>query len=367
MKVTCNAKDLTNAFQIAASVCPSRTTIEVLRSLLFKFTTNSGELIGSDTEIGIRCDVPNMSASQAGSVLLNVSKVFPILKEATGETITMNITEKSIEISSGTSRFRLQIQDASDYPEVGQFTDESYYSVPAGILSLMIKQTVFATDDLGTSHQLGGVKVEFEDGHAIFCSTDSRRIAVSEYPCTAVGSPPVLENDVMIPAKALSVVDKCLSGTSPVSISLHSNQVSIRADGVVLIAKTLIGRFPKYKKQFLAEPKFQATVVAGPFASAVRQSMIIRNAESSGVAFMFADNSLTLDSQASNIGDSTMQLPIQYTGEPMTVKLDPQYVAEFLKALQPTDSIIVNLVDEEANIVFQCESYRYLVCPFYKD
>ena len=74
-------------------------------------------------------------------------------------------------------------------------------------------------------------------------------------------------------------------------------------------------------------------MVVAPFYTAVRQAMIVTNEESRGVDFSFGKGTLKLNSKATDIGQSTIEMPIAYDGQEMTITFDPRYVADFLKVL----------------------------------
>ena len=106
----------------------------------------------------------------------------------------------------------------------------------------------------------------------------------------------------------------------------------------------------------------------GPFFAAVRQSQIITDEESRGVDFQFGSSMLTLSSQASAIGESKIEMPIEYDHDEVKITFDPKYVADFLKVLGPETLVDLQLTDSVTAAVFRVEdSYTYVIMPLAQD
>jgi len=81
--------------------------------------------------------------------------------------------------------------------------------------------------------------------------------------------------------------------------------------------------------------------------AAVRQAQIVTSEESRGVDFTFTNGSLILKSQAADVGESRVELPIAYTGPDLTITFDPRFVSDFLKVLGPETSVKLELISSE--------------------
>ena len=64
------------------------------------------------------------------------------------------------------------------------------------------------------------------------------------------------------------------------------------------------------------------------------------------------------------MGDSRIDLPIEYSHDALMITFDPRYVAEFLKVLPPEATVDLQLTDSDTAAVFRVdESYTYVVMP----
>lgn len=90
--------------------------------------------------------------------------------------------------------------------------------------------------------------------------------------------------------------------------------------------------------------------------------------ESRGIDFTFAEGNLVLSGSTADVGQARVELPIQYTGESITVKLDHRFVADFLKVLDADKSIAVEIENaESATLLSTDDGYGYVVMPLAGD
>jgi len=108
--------------------------------------------------------------------------------------------------------------------------------------------------------------------------------------------------------------------------------------------------------------------VVGPFFAAIRQAAVVTSNESSGVDFTFSPGQLVLTAQTAEKGESRVELPIAYDGEPLSITLNPRFFSDFLKVLDPEKTITLELKDaESAAVCTTDDGYEYLLMPLSRD
>lgn len=369
MQLTCQRNSLTAAFQTVAGVVPARTPKDILKNVKLQVGGGKATLIGNDSEIGMRCDVPDVQSESRGEALLPTARVLAVLRELADDVVKLEVTGDATWIRCGYSEFRLSAEDPADFPPVATFDDQDYFVVSAGALRTMIRRTIFATDSESTRYALGGIQMELGAEKLTLAATDSRRLAVVSTACSLVGSPAIPATAPVIPSKAMGLIEKSLGdGTGEVHIALHQNDVVVRCQGTTIASQLVQGRFPDYRKVVPESCNSTIDMVVAPFHSAVRQAMIVTNEESRGVDFTFADGKLKLSSKAADIGQSTVEMPISYSGEEMTITFDPRYVADFLKVLDGGTQFHLKLISHDDRATFATDdNYTYVVMPLARD
>jgi len=368
MHLTCNRAMFSAAFSLAASAVPSRTPRDVLKNVLLSVSANSVQLIGTDQEMGIRCLVNGVSTASDGEALLPTGRLSSILRELQDETFTLEIEDRNILLRTNSAKFRLTSEDPAEFPPVPAFTEWDFFRIPAAVFRTMIRRTSFATDTESTRYALGGVLVDLQPGKAVLAATDTRRLSVAEGQCTVHGEPPAPHMPV-VPSKAMSLIEKILADdTSQAHLAIRANDMILRGGSATVYSRLVEGRFPRYQDVIPSTCSAKVEIPAEAFLSVVRQAQIVTSEDSRGVDFVFAPGVLTLISQASEIGESKVDLPIAYDGLPITITLDPVFVAEFLRSLDSATIVTVELVDSESAMVLKtADGAVYLVMPLSRD
>ncbi|HBU36172.1 MAG TPA: DNA polymerase III subunit beta, partial [Planctomycetaceae bacterium] len=77
---------------------------------------------------------------------------------------------------------------------------------------------------------------------------------------------------------------------------------------------------------------------------------------------------LVLAGQSAESGQSRVEMPIDHSGETVQIKLDPRFISEFLRVLDPATSIDVELTDGQSACVYRTDDgYGYCVMPLAAD
>jgi DNA polymerase-3 subunit beta len=369
MKLHCHRLSLQAAFHVVSGIVPTRSPKEILTNTKLQVVDGQAVLIGTDQEIGIRYELPGVEAEADGETLLPTARVASILRELQGDAVDIEVDGDAVWVRSKHSEFRLSGKDAAEFPDVPGFKDKAYHVVAAKSLREMIRRTAFATDTESTRYALGGILVEFGDNVATLAATDSRRLAVTQAACEKIGDPVSGGSTPVIPTKAMSLAERSLTDDDgDVFLALHANDALIRSPRFTIYSRLVEGRFPRYKDVIPRDAEIQLDLVVGPFQAAVRQAQIVTNEESRGVDFTFTAGTLTLNSQAADVGQSRVELPISYDGPELTITFDPRFVAEFLRVLEPESQMRLELTDSESAAVLKFgDDYTYVIMPLARD
>jgi DNA polymerase-3 subunit beta len=369
MKLTCQRNALAAAFQTVSAVVPSRTPKPILQNVKLQTTGPETMLIGTDQEVGIRYTVPQVESNGAGEILLPTKRVVEILRELRDETVTLDIESDAVQIRTSHSEFRLPVEDAAEFPTVAAFDEGDYYLIAGKTLKEMIRRTIFATDPESTRYALGGILLELNPEKLGLVATDSRRLALVHAASAVHGAPAPRATAPVIPAKTMSLIERSLAdGDEMVQIAVHANDVLVKCGNSTIYSQLVEGRFPRYQDVIPTAATVSIEMVAGPFHSAVRQAQIVTNEESRGVDFTFGNGVLVLKSQAADIGQSRVELPISYDGAELTITFDPRFVSDFLKVLGPEQQVRLEMTDSDSAAVLRTDDgYTYVIMPLSRD
>ena len=370
MKITCDREKLLAAFQMAAAVAPARSPKPILQNVKLQVTENSSILMATDLEIGIRIAVEGVDVSAAGSAILPIGRFGSILRESSDTMLQIESDGQGTVVRGERSEFKLPGENPDEFPVVADFTEQKYHELPARLLRELIRRTIFATDNESSRYALGGVLLEMTADHVTAVGTDGRRLAKMEAPAKSVGGHQSGDTMTIVPSKAMQHIERSLiEADAEIQVAAHANEILVKTPRATIYSRLVEGRFPKWRDVF---PNRSGVVkielAVGPLHSAVRQAMIVTSEESRGVDFTFKDGSLVLSGRAAELGQSRVELPVAYDGPEVSIKLDPRYVNDFLKVLDPEGNFTLEIKDaESAAVCLTDDGYGYVIMPLASD
>ncbi|HEV3440440.1 MAG TPA: DNA polymerase III subunit beta, partial [Gemmata sp.] len=136
-----------------------------------------------------------------------------------------------------------------------------------------------------------------------------------------------------------------------------------------MIYTTLVqGRYPPYR-DILSQTRKSATVTISlpveSFLGRVRQAKIMTDDESKRVDMTFSPGKVAMEARGAQTGSSEVELSLpEYEGPDIKIAFDPEYVVEFLRAVEGQAAVTLEMSDGTKPALFRCgDNYVYLVMP----
>lgn len=369
MRLTCDRDKLAQAFQLAAGVTAARSPKPVLENIKLEAQADKATLLATDLEVGIRVEVPGIDVAAPGEAILPSKRVGPILRESSDEKLLVECDGTRLRIGGQQSEFHLPTQNPDEFPAVRPFEEKSYHQLPAGRLRELLRRTVFATDVESSRYALGGVLLELTEKGILGVATDGRRLARQQAAAEAVGGHRGRENTV-VPTRVIQIVERALGdGEENVRLAVRENDVMVSSQRVTVYSRLVEGRFPKWR-EVLPKPEGMQKVQlpTAPFYAAVRQAAIVTSEERPGVEFTFTDGKLVLAAHGAELGESRVEMPISYDGAELRIRLDPRFMTDFLRVLDPEQTITFHFHDPDSAILCTTDDgYAYVVMPLSRE
>jgi DNA polymerase-3 subunit beta len=370
MKAICEREKLLHVFQTAASVVPTRSPKPILQNLKLEVTPEAATLIGTDMEIGIRMDVPGFIIEKPGDAVLPISRFGSILRESSDEKLSLQSDGRKTTVRGDRSEFQLPSENPDEFPNVTAFEETKYHELPAVFFREIVRRTVFATDNESSRYALSGVLIELSAGGITAVATDGRRLARQEGPAKSVGGHVTGEKMTIIPTRAMQLIERAIADNEEnILLAARENDVLVKSSRATIYARLVEGRFPKWRDVF---PRHDSTakieLTVGPFHATVRQAAIVTSEERRGVEFTFGEGKLVLAGHGAEYGESHVELPIAYDGPNRDVMLDPRFVSDFLRVLDPEANVTLEIRDGDTAVVCTTQDgYSYVIMPLARD
>lgn len=371
MKISCQRDRLTDAFSLAASIAPARSPKEILHNV--KVTASGGKLVltATDMEVGIRLEISEgVEIETEGTALLPVQRTSGILRENNDDVLRIETDESGVRILGTRSKYRLPGGNPDEFPVVDGFDEDKFHIVPTRLFREMIRRTVFATDSESSRYALGGVLLEMGAEEIVAVGTDGRRLARMEGKGEAQGDHQTSGSNTIVPTRAIQLMERALTDQEEtVDVAARANDLLLRTGTAVIYCRLVEGRYPNWRQVFpKREGGTQLDMTVGPFFAALRQAAIVTDHDSRGIDFSFGDGTLKLEASTAEIGESQIELPIPYDGEPVTLTMDHRYVADFCKVLDSESNFMLEFESSSAPALLTTDDgYGYVIMPMARD
>jgi len=367
MKVTCSRAQLSEAFAIASTVVPPRTTIPAITCV--RLSASSGksggtlELACTDLEHGLKYALPASAVPEEGTLVLPAARMAAILREAADAEITLQSDGFNAHLRMPDAMFRVVGLDPADFPEVPTFEEKEAVRVETADLGAMIRKTQFAVSTEVVRYALTGQLLEVKGREVRMVASDGKRLAYIRSRTAGRGEG-AREVRVIVPTKTMNLLEKVLGeGDEQVAISVEETQVKLKTSRAMIWSRIIEGQFPDYEAVVPAGT--DKKVVAGRLAlqAAVRKAALMTTDKARAVKFSLGREKLVLFTRVQDVGEVKVELPVEYKGEEMDIVFNPEYVADYLKVVED-ENVELHLKDKASAAVFRSgKDYQYVLMP----
>jgi DNA polymerase-3 subunit beta len=362
MKFTCEKSALLSAVTIAAKAVSSKSPIPALEGILIETGTDSIKLTGYDLKKAIytRAEV---TVLQPGSIVLGARIFGDIVRSLPEGLVTVATDGYQTSIDCENASFSIIGSDAADYPELPALDSQTGVSLPQGLLSKMIRETIFAVSDNESRPVYTGELFDIRGNELTIVSVDGYRLALRRETVEGAGA----ECSFIVPGSALSDLEKLCSDTEdPVGIVLGSKHISFTIGDTVLLSRRLEGDFINYQKTVPVSFRIEVTADRGALQRTVeRVSLIIDDKIKNPLRCTFGADELRIVC-ATALGKAEDSCALDGDGGDLEIGFNNRYLLDALRAA-PADVLKVCLNTGSSPCVIApaegADNFLYMVLP----
>jgi DNA polymerase-3 subunit beta len=335
LKVRLVREDFAEAVAWVARILPTRPTVPVLSGVLLTGSDDGLTISGYDYEVSAEVRVAAEIASP-GSVLVSGRLLSDITRALPAKPVDVTVEGTRVSLSCGSARFSLPTMAVEDYPTLPSLPEETGV-VASDLFSQAIGQVAVAAGRDDTLPMLTGIRVEISGEKVVMAATDRFRLAVRELTWSTASAD--IEAAVLVPAKTLSEAAKASSSGNDVQLSLGSGAavgkdglLGIRSAGKQTTSRLLDAEFPKFRQLLPAEHTAVATIAVAELTEAIKRVALVAD-RGAQVRMEFDSDVLRLSAGADDVGRAEEDLPVEFSGEPLTIAFNPTYLTDGLASL----------------------------------
>lgn len=361
-------KFVTQRDQLVASILnvmkaiSQRTAIPILTGMKIEAKKSGLILTGSDSDISIEAYIPSeedgtifVEEIEEGSVVLNAQYFSDIIRKLPENTVMIEAdSQLNVTIQSGKSVFKLNGQDAEEYPQLPTLQAEHSFEIQADLLKTLIKQTAFAVSTMETRPILTGVNLTLKDGLLNFTATDSHRLASRDI---HIKNTKLEFSNVVIPGKSLNELNKILDDTEDmIEISVANNQILFRTKQFNFLSRLLDGNYPETSRLIPDQSKTTITVQTKSLQNTIDRASLLAKNESNNVVRLTTKDQQTIEitSKSPEIGKVAEDVMVEsIEGEELNISFSSKYILDALKTMDA----------DEINIQFTGAMRPFIIRP----
>jgi DNA polymerase III subunit beta len=364
MKLSLSRDTLFAALQTVGRAVSSRATLPSLGGIQLAATAEGLTLRATDMEVGLVVSIPEASVESEGTVLLPGRLLGDVARSLPSGDVALALRpeQRDVELTAGGARFHLRTLPAEDFPRLPELEGDGA-RLPAAPLAQTIDRVARAASRDEVRPILTGVLFQAEGTTLTMVATDSYRLSV-KHTDLDTALPEAIEANV--PARALRELARIVAqeGAEEVAMSLARNQAVFQAGAVVLSSRLIEGQFPSWRQLIPESFEHEVRLPRDEILEVARRigQLAQRNAP---LRFAFAEGELTVAAETPEVGDASEALPAPYSGEPLEIAFNPQFLIEGLESVEG-DEVLMKLSSPLRPGLLEpvgADDFSYLVMP----
>lgn len=359
MKLKINRLELLNGLNKVSRAVNAKSPLIALTGIKFTLSSNQLELIGSDSDISIRCVILQeknnqqiMEIEEIGSVVINEKIICEIIRKVESEMVEISVIDNLAKIKSDKSIFSVNCIPAIDYPPI---TFDDVYSQSFEIDALELKnlfdQTLFATSDKESRPILTGLNFKCDGNILEVVATDTYRLTKK-----IIKMNNSYQFNVTVPKNALDDVNKIVELGQNVMISISDKKVSFDLGNCIINSRIISGTFPDTSRLIPTEFSQILNISTRELVGAVDRASILLTEKNNVVKLNMDTEEVFVSSKSMEIGYVVEKLnEYSYEGEKLTISFSAKYLLDAIRALA-SDEITLHFTGDMKPIILKSKT-----------
>ena len=365
MRFTISREKLQEGLAAVTASIPTKTTLPVLANILVEATDKGIRLSGTDLDIAVTTEVA-ADVESTGAITIPAKKLSEIARELPPAPVKIAAAgEQRITLDCGRAHFKLLGLPRDEFPTFPTVRFNDSWRIRSGDLKKLIEHTSFAVSTEESRPILNGVLWELRSDMMRMVATNGHRLAKMEMPIKTSGAP---SSDLIVPPKALEQIRRLFPEDEELEIARGENHLGFRSPFTAVYTRLIEGPYPNYDQVIPRDNNRVAIADRAALTSALRRMSVIASDQTHRIRLSFNAAMLKFSVQTPDLGEAQDELAVRYTGDPLDIGFNANYVLEILRYI-PTDEVRLTFKAPERAATLEPEgwsdsaSYLCLVMP----
>src|SRR5512146_1866098 len=357
MRFTISREKLQEGLAAVTATIPAKTTLPVLANILVEATEKGIRLSGTDLDIAVTTEVA-ADVETPGAITIPAKKLSEIARELPPAPVRIAaVGEQRVTLDCGRTHFKILGLPRDEFPAFPNVRFNESWRIRSGDLQKLIGHTSFAVSTEESRPILNGVLWELKPDMMRMVATNGHRLAKMEMPIKSGGAP---ATELIVPPKALEQIRRLFPE--------DENHLGFRSPFTAVYTRLIEGPYPPYSQVIPKDNNRVAIADRTALTSALRRMSIIASDQTHRIRLSFNAGMLKFSVQTPDLGEAADELAIRYTGDPLDIGFNANYLLEILRFI-PTDEVRMTFKAPERAATLEPEgwadpaSYLCLVMP----
>jgi DNA polymerase III subunit beta len=368
MELVVRKNDLLRELQLFQGIVERKNTIPILANVLMEAKGEQVSFLATDLEVGLRSKC-TASVAKGGSLTLPAKKFYEIVKSLPETDIRIAEDKGGVKVAADRFDSRMQTLPREDFPTLPEGGSTPTATLSRASLKEMVAKTQFAITGEDTRYFLNGALFVLRPDSMSLVATDGHRLALVTTGRDAKGKKNgEAETKPILPKKTLGELSRLLmEGDGDITFERGENHLFFDVGGRLLISRMIDGQFPAYERVIPKGNDKHIEFERDRLTNAVKRVALLSNERSRAVKFQIDKGKVDVTSSSPDLGEAKETLTVEYSGAPMQICFNAQYVLDFLSAVS-TDVVTLDLKDEVSQAVMkpvgaEGYDYTYVIMP----
>lgn len=344
MHVTVSKKDLVRLLGRCQGVADKKSTMPVLGNVLIEVQgPDAIRLAATDLYLSVSGTIP-ANVEQGGSIAVAAKPLFERIKMMPEGNISISTDENAtttIRALGQPRRYTLHGIPGTEFPalpEPGKGAESVKLSVE--LVALLIASTHFSISTDETRLHLNSALFEWDGKKVRMVTTDGHRLSKLEATTTQQGS-----LNMLIPLKGVMELKRLCEeargeGVTELELCRSGPTAFFRLGALQFGVKLVDAQFPPYDQVIPASSSNIVKAPRGAVADALRAVSLAASDRTGGVKLSMDRDVMRFQSESPESGDGFDEVPVEYTGDPLTVGFNARYFLDVLSAVDGEDLLL---------------------------
>ena len=367
MEIVVRKNDLLRELQFFQGIVERKNTIPILANVLMDAKGDHVSFLATDLEVALRSQCA-ATVTKPGALTIPAKKLYEIVKSLPETDIRISEDKSGVKVAADRFDSRMQTLPREDFPTLPESGGAPTAMLERAALKEMVSKTQFAITGEDTRYFLNGAQFVLKPNEMNLVATDGHRLALVTVARNGTSNKDAEESKAIFPKKTLGELARLMSeGEGDITYERGENHLFFEVGGRLLISRMIDGQFPAYERVIPKGNDKHIEFERDRLTNAVKRVALLSNERSRAVKIQIDKGKVDVMSSSPELGEAKETLPVEYTGAPMQICFNAQYVLDFLAAVS-TDVVSLELKDEVSQAVMkpvgaEGYDYTYVIMP----